>query len=241
MVAPTEPALLKDLGQVSSLPEKQGVDILWSSPGGLMGVQRKEVKDLLQSVFKEGRLNRELLKAQNRLRKVWLVVEGTFHWDANGELRGRYGYPWSKKAHWGLLASVQNKGINVAQTGSLKETRDWLQAMYRWSQKDQHDSLMDRPNARGEWGRATNREWGIWALQAWEGLGPRTAARLYDHFGGVPLEWTVTEKELREVPGIGVKLARYMVESLKGSGVLSGLNPHQPEGEGGDPTPPLSG
>jgi ERCC4-type nuclease len=51
-------------------------------------------------------------------------------------------------------------------------------------------------------------------LQSFEGIGPAAAEGIYDHFEGVPLEWSVTPEELQEIDGIGPKTAEKLMDSL---------------------------
>jgi len=50
------------------------------------------------------------------------------------------------------------------------------------------------------------------------GIGPERAKAIVEHFGKAPLAWTVSEKELSEVEGIGKTTARRLISVLQGSG-----------------------
>jgi ERCC4-type nuclease len=53
-------------------------------------------------------------------------------------------------------------------------------------------------------------------LQGVAGIGPRLATRILEHFRGLPIAWTVTERELAAVRGLGPVRAKRLSESLAG-------------------------
>lgn len=209
-IAPTEPAPLKAIGEVSSLPERFGVDVMWSSPHGLIGVQRKEWKDLIQSL-PDGRLARELDLA-TRLAVRVLIVEGHIPWTRDGKL-ARYAY--TKHQHHNLLLSVQAQGTWVVETDDLAGTIESVRWMQAWTEKDRHDALLHRPKPSGVWGKASPRDVKEWVLQSIPGCGPDRARRIIEHFGSCPISWTCDERQLCEVPGIGKVLAKRLHEALR--------------------------
>lgn len=214
LIAPTEPDLLKRLGSVSGVPEKAGVDVMWSAFGGLVGVQRKEVNDLFSSI-QNGRLNSELAKARARLKVIWLLIEGQLYFDRDGRLSGRLGSyhsRWTREAFWAFLSGVQASGVWVAFTDDLGQTVSWCERTMKWSWKENHTSLMTRPNPRGKWGRADSKEWLVHLFSSFEGVSVGKALALID--AGVRLTWNVDEDELLAVKGIGPVLARRLITSL---------------------------
>lgn len=211
-VSPTEPLAFDDLGQRSSLPERFGVDFLAIVDGWRVGVQRKTVVDLIRSI-EDGRLQRELAQAGS-LDLAAMVVEGAWTWTTDGRLLDSPG--WTVAQLLGVLWSVQAEhGWVVWCSPSPEITRLSLRAFEAWAGKVEHTSLRRRPKARGEWGKPTNREWAVHLLQSFPGLGVERASALYDAIG-LPLRWTVSEKDLRKVPGIGPVLARQLVRALEG-------------------------
>lgn len=212
LVAPTEPKALRDLGKVSLATEENGVDIMWASRGGLWGIQRKEVGDLLSSVT-DGRLSKELAQMQ-AIEQAILVVEGRLHWTGEGELLGEYGNMTRRGFH-GMLWSVRQRGVWVEFTTNLEHTMDVVRWLADWSRKERHSGLRNRPGPQTTWGHITDREWGIHLLCGMDGIGPGMAAAIFDHFGSVPMKWTVTPEELQQVKGIGPKRAGQMVRALE--------------------------
>jgi len=210
LVSPTEPALLKDIGRVSSTPEQYGVDFLWASRVGLVGVQRKEINDLVASL-RDGRLAKEMGQ-WGKLDIAVLIVEGKMLWSTEGYLLSTRQF--TKAQLLGVLFSVQMTGAWSLQTETLGDTSLVVKSLETWLSKDRHGSLRTRPKAQGSWGTADNREWGIHLLQSFSGIGAEVAGRIYDSFGGVPLAWTVDEVDLMTVPGVGPVRATRMIDSL---------------------------
>ena len=210
LVSPTEQRL-KGLGKSSSLPERYGADFLFASINGLVGVQRKALKDLVASLH-DGRFAKELGQ-MGGLAGAILLIEGEARWSSSGQMMGiRAEFTVSHLL--GVLLSVQSKGIWVIQTASLDETRLVLPLVEKWVGKHRHGSLMHRPNPQGEWGHVGNRDWGVHLLQSFNGMGYGTSGNVYDHFGCVPIKWAVTKEELMEVKGVGKGRAEALFKAL---------------------------
>lgn len=213
IVAGSEPPSFRAIADVvSNSAEKMGVDAMWSSKSwGMVGVQRKEFKDLIASVA-DGRLAREVAQMQ-RLGLAVLMIEGRPSWTSDGELVHRYAR-WTKSQHRGLVRSVQSKGVWVESTDSLADTIDAVQDMRRWSERDRHSSLDRRPKPTGAWGKADQRDFASHLVQGVDGVGPVLANAILDRFKGIPWTWTCTFDELLEVPGMGPATAEKMWHAL---------------------------
>lgn len=213
LVSPTEPKVLKQLGRVSSRPEKYGVDYLLTSPLGLIGIQRKELSDLVASL-KDGRLSLEI--GQMRSLDVGIVlIEGRAQWTNDGYLLLAGRSSISRAQLLGLSWSMQLEGFWMGWSTTLNDTYEYLSMLSRWSQKKEHHGIGGRPKAKGVWGKAENRDWGIHLLQSFPGIGKGTASEIYDYFGGVPMRWDCEMEELETVPGVGKVRARKMYEGLE--------------------------
>lgn len=210
LVSPAEPAAIRRHFEVSSLCEQQGADFLFSSPAGMVGVQRKEVRDLVASI-RDDRIARELGQSRQLARMV-LVVEGDWKWRRDGESGRVEGF--TRPQFDGLMLSFQHHGWWVLHTLSMADTVRTLKRAVSWFGKENHDSLIARPKPSAPWGNGHNRDWAIHLLQSFDGLGVKTAGAIFDHFGKAPLAWTVTEKDLLAVPGVGKQRASTLVTSL---------------------------
>lgn len=204
--------LLKGLGEVSTECEKRGVDFMWVGKGGLYGVQRKEVHDLVAS--RGDRLPRELGQmAGSDLVRAFLLVEG----DTTGEFiaAGRHSAGLTRARFIGMLMSLQCEwNVGVMMTSTIADTAETLTRMKSWTQKNVHGSLSQRSKSRAVWGTQKSREFGIHLLQGLDGLSVGRAGAIYDHFGHAPIGWTVTREELVSVVGLGKKTVEKIWSAL---------------------------
>lgn len=211
-LAPTEPKSLQSLGTYSPLPESMGVDFLIPCPIGMVGVQRKEIHDLIAS-RSDGRLARELAQMK-QLDVGILLVEGRLKWTGDGQLSSSR-TNWTRQQHLGLLFSIQCGGVWVNSSESLGETREYLLQLKSWMMKDKHRGVNTRPKPTTLWGSRNDKDWGIHVLQSFDGIGPGVAGNLFDAYG-LPIRWTISREELEKVPGIGKKRAEKMWRTLNG-------------------------
>jgi ERCC4-type nuclease len=213
LISPTEPRPLKAIGEVSLAPERNGVDVMWGARGGLWGVQRKELGDLLASK-NDGRLSKELAQ-MGKLEVAVLLVEGRPRWTTEGELMSDY-LTMSRRQYTAMLWSVRMRGVWVEFTDDLSHTIDLVRWLSDWSRKERHSGMRSRPGPAGNWGHVSDREWGIHLLSGIDGIGPGVAGAIFDAFGRAPLRWDVSKEELMGVKGIGPKRAGMMVKALGG-------------------------
>ena len=217
LIAPTEPPQLKRLGDSSSVPESYGVDVLWGGVDGLCGLQRKEIGDLVASM-QDGRLGKEVVQMlDGDLSVKVLLVEGRGKWSEDGAMLKGYGPEVKRGQVRAFLYSIRSKGVWVEVSDDLNDTADVVAGLVRWSRKAEHKALLGRPGPSGDaaWGKVGRREWAVHLLSGFEGIGAGVAESIIDHFGEVPLQWRVTEKELQEVPGIGKVRAKKLVQALE--------------------------
>jgi ERCC4-type nuclease len=215
LIAPTEPSSIKQLGEVSSLPEKHGVDILWIDEESCIGIQRKEINDLLASL-QDGRLAQEInqITNSNLLTHSFLLIEGTFKWTNTGALSKEYGSEFTIAQLNGLLLSLAMSTILTVFSPGLHLTPHIISSLQTYLSKNQHHSLLVRPKPKGKWGTPTSKEWSIHLLQSFQGIGYDKAEKIIDHFGEIPLAWTVSEDELTKVDGIGKVTAQRLSKAL---------------------------
>jgi ERCC4-type nuclease len=221
-VSPAEPKAVKmqfgERGDVSALPERYGVDFLWRTRGTWWGIQRKTVSDLLASLD-DGRITREVAQMVSRVSLPTLVIEGRLHFTLEGRVAA---HTWSKNRwtvkQWrGFLWSLASRGINVAYTSTTAETAEYVMQMADWSAKVRHTSVTARPKAvESGWGQPSNRDWGVFLLQSFDGVGAGVAGDIWDHFGRVPLRWDVSREELLAIKGMGPKRVDKMLATLDG-------------------------
>lgn len=212
LIAPSEPKSLQGLGSYSPLPEQMGCDFLIPCPVGMVGVQRKEIHDLIASRG-DGRLARELAQMK-QLDIAILLIEGRLRWTSDGVLTSSRS-KWTRSQHMGLMFSIQSSGIWQNSTDSLTESREYLQALESWMMKSKHAGIMTRPKPTTLWGNRTDRDWAVHTIQSVDGVGPEMAGRIFDKFG-LPFTCHVTVEELLTVDGIGKTRARKIVKAFNG-------------------------
>lgn len=214
LIAPTERHPITSLGPTSSLPEQYGVDILFSLRSNWVGIQRKEINDLVASVY-DGRLARELVMMK-RCSMAVLVIEGNPQWTMDGDLMGRNGNgkmngpTWTKKQHRGLLFSVMSQGVQVYQTDSASDTVQLCRQLQEWLSKEKHSMLQGRPGPETVWGKPGNRDFQRHLIMGLPGIGAELADRILDEVG-MPFGLTVSVEDLMKVNGIGKKKAEQML------------------------------
>lgn len=218
LVSPAEPKPFHALGKVSLRTEELGCDFLIVSKNhGLVGVQRKTVDDLIASIQNDTRFAKELRQVNGSVDLFVLLLEGRPQWTNDGKLLSKAAF--SQAQLYGTLWSMQSMGFWIAQTSSTTESIAWLLLFPRWLEKSKHRSLLDRGKTgiNREVGIDRKREYGIWLLQGFDGIGYETAAAIYDHHKGVPLKWTISEQELQQVKGIGKGRAKALWTALSDS------------------------
>ncbi len=204
LVSPAEPEIFKSLGESSIVPERYGADFLLFSPVlGRIGVQRKEINDLLASMG-DGRLAREIPQLQCLDIGV-ILIEGRLRWTVDGFLCLKTQSEFTQQQFQATLWSLQLHGLWIGFTNSQTETIEYMSWFSRWTMKDRHNSLLSRPKqtAKNIFGTRESRDWQIHVMEGFPGVGYQRAAKIVDHYGGLPLAWTGI---LSDVPGVGAGL-----------------------------------
>ncbi len=217
LVAPSEHRLAS-LGESSSLPETMGADFLLFTRHGLVGVQRKEVKDLVASVH-DGRYQREVAQlCSSGLHQGVLVIEGDYRFDLNGNSIALKHTRWTRASLHGIEMSTQLLGIWVIRTDSLDDTANWLTQAESWFDKAEHLSLSVRPKVpAGVWEDPTRHFW-LRVLQSFDGISAKTAGAIYDQSvkdGVQLLGWQVDRDWLLSVSGVGKGRADKLMSAFR--------------------------
>ena len=187
--------------------ESYGVDFLFPSKLGLVGIQRKTCADLIASV-RGDRIQREIVQmCSGGLDYAFLLIEGNWDWDDRAKQWGRNRSKYSQSEFYGFLLSIQSHGILIEYTEDQYGTAACLRTMEGWFNKDgDHDSLLRKPKAK------VSPELHI--LQHFDGISLARAKAIYHHFGFLPLMWRVTREEMAAVPGLGktsvAKLSKFI-------------------------------
>ena len=212
LISPTEPSALRDLGTTSILTEKYGADILMLAKTVRIGVQRKQFPNDLMASLADGRLYDQIRK-MGALNHAVLLLEGRGKWTSDGTLIHQTSF--TRDQLHGLIMSFSFEfGIQVIQVRDMGETCQFLTNMEKWVHKPSHTSLLRRPGpSKDSWNEKSERMNGIHLIQSFPGVGPTLAARVYDHYGRVPMHWD-EDVVFEDVPGIGKEKARQLREAL---------------------------
>lgn len=215
LISPTEPVQIRRMGQTSLKPESHGSDILLATRMGLVGIQRKEVKDLVASVY-DGRLDKELSQMKS-LDGAILIVEGKQLWSSDGLMLGIQSR-WSRKQQIGLELSAQLRGCWTLRSGSITETIDLVLMVQDWAMKER-DIISQRHGPMSPWGSRGSTDWLYHLIQGLEGVGPKLARVIVDRYG-CPFKWKddVTVEGLMTLEGIGIGRAEKIYGALGGDG-----------------------
>lgn len=210
LISPTEPKELRELGTVSLLTEEHGADVLiWNvSTGGWMGVQRKEMGDLVASIG-DGRFAEQMMKMKESLGTAVLLIEGRGEWGSDGKWMRGYGAKISWDGIQQLLNSVRCTGVWTVATDRLSgpcSTIAWLTGTESWAKKETHSGLLNtRGPVKKSWGTAESRDYQRHLLLGLEGCGPELGDRILTAVG-MPFGWRHGMPDgLSVVPGIGPK------------------------------------
>lgn len=198
LVSPTEPVPFRSLGKVSPLPERYGADFLILSPVmGTVGVQRKEIRDLVNSLG-DGRVERELGQMAGLGQGAW-IIEGEIHWTNDGiDITSQF----TRAQFLGIVLSLQSRGLWVLLTSTLTETIAYLSLLEKWVAKERHTRLGVRPKARSVWGAAGSEETMVHIMQGFPGVGLERAKKIVEKYHRLPFMMDPTV-DLTSVEGVG--------------------------------------
>jgi ERCC4-type nuclease len=212
LISPAEPPKFKTLGTVSSRPEQYGADFMFFANKNWIGVQRKEISDLIASLH-DGRLSREVAQLQSCDQRV-LIVEGPVRFTDAGEMMDKpFGQKLTKKQWKGLLWSIRLKNIWIEFSDDTDDTIDILRWLEEWFKRDRHSSLERRPGPVSMWGTPTNEDYQRHLVMGLPGVGPELADRIVKKFG-VPFTWGIDKGDLMLVEGVGPKKADMIYAAL---------------------------
>lgn len=218
LISPTEPKKLKEIGKVSSVPERHGCDfmILGKTRKVKIGVQRKKFPDDLIASLSDNRLYLQLQHMMD-LEMALIILEGRGKWTDDGELLGTDYMRMTVDQMRGLLFSIMFEfGVPTFWVEDMDETIEVLETLEAWANKKKHLSLRRRSGPKkNSWGTAGNRMFASHILQGFPGVGPDMADKIIDaNSGFVPLTWTMSADELLAVDGVGKVTVGKLMKAL---------------------------
>lgn len=211
-VSPTEPHSLRESFIQSPITEKYGVDILWSCPKGLVGVQRKTPEDLVSSL-RDGRISKQTTLSEGLFVRA-VFIEGYPSFTVSGTMVTFANF--TKNQWTGATFGLRNSGWWVVQCRDRTDLIEHIERLHSYTQKTRHSTAASRKAPKKDsWKRISNRSWGVHILTGIPGIGQGTAENILDYFGRVPLSWDVTRDELEAVKGVGKKTIQEMTRFIR--------------------------
>ena len=165
------------------------------------GLEFKSVRDFVNSIV-DGRLLEQLAMLKEHFARPLLLIEGT-----ESFYRVREVHPNSIR---GALAAIAiDFGIPMIRTASPEESAALLLTIATREQEKIRKAIALHPRKP-----LTGRRLKEYIVAALPAIGPSRAASLLKRFGSVAAVFSASEKELREVEGIGPVTAKRIREVL---------------------------
>jgi DNA excision repair protein ERCC-4 len=198
---------------ISSLPEKHGCDFFYVQPTGILGFQRKTLPDLVASL-KDGRLNYELsqIESSATVSQAFLIIESTLTRTVDGELVDA-NIPINTLRS--VIAKWSTRRVGYLPSSNPRDTIACILGVAKYLASDAASHTSRPKQLKDEWGQVGSDAYALFLLQSFPNIGPKQAKAIYDHFGFVPIEWTVTADQLMVVKGIGRKTAESLIRALR--------------------------
>ena len=184
--------LLSETKEIEAVPKQLDVgDIIISDR---VGIERKEVKDFLQSII-DKRLFRQIVALKDTFEQPLIILEG----------KNLYGirniHP---NAIRGALASIAcDFGIPVIPTRDLEETKDMIISLT----KREHDDKKEI-SLRGTKRSKTEKEVQEYIISGFPDINIKLSRRILEKFGTIKKFVNAKEEKLEKIEGIGKEKAK---------------------------------
>ncbi|BAA80433.2 repair endonuclease XPF [Aeropyrum pernix K1] len=192
------PSILESLG-VQVIPKQLPMgDYLVSDS---IIVERKTSSDFAKSLF-DGRLFEQASRLAEHYETVFIIVEGP---PVPRRYRGR------ERSLYAAMAALQlDYGIRLMNTMDPKGTALVIESLARLSTREGGQRIVIHKKPR----LSDVREWQLYILQSFPGIGRRTAERILERFGSLERFFTASKAEISKVEGIGEKRAEEIKKIL---------------------------
>ncbi len=184
------PSLLESLGVIVVRKQLPMGDYLINED---TVVERKTSWDYAKSLF-DGRLFEQVSRLSEHYPSVYLVVEGPL---VPRRYRGR-----ERQLYASLAALTAEYGVRVIHTGGPQETAYFLEALARRVGVEGQRIVVHRKQRLSD-----IREWQLYIVQSFPGVGPKTAERILEHFGTLERFCNASIAELSRIEGLGERRA----------------------------------
>lgn len=196
-----------------------------------IGVEVKNVRDLVNSM-QSGRLaGHQIPGLLEQYQHVWLAVEGVYRRSrGNNVVEIPRGSSWSplylgkRPVFWSQLENFLTSlevlaGVHVRRTRTPRETAEFIHLLYEWWQKPDHKALkvIHRQAPRTELRRLDETTKQIRDLaNTLPGIGYDRAMAIAKKLKSPSDLFLMTERDWREIDGVGKTLAKRIVAALHG-------------------------
>ena len=225
----TKPCILDRLEYGDACFTGEGPDgDLW-----LIGIERKTITDLVSSIS-TGRLSGHQLRGLlEQYSHIYLLVEGIWRSDPKSKiLQQLKGKKWmdvslgtrrftAREIHSYLNTMAVICGLTIWKTEGKRQSGQWLGDIYSWWQKPwakhkSHKQFHVPPVPMTvRKGLDFSEPSTLWKMvKEIDGVGWKKGEEIAKHYGSMMDLTHTTEEELQEVPGIGKKLAKTILDEL---------------------------
>ena len=193
--------VVRNLVTKGTFVEPQQLDVGDYILSSRIGVERKEVDDFLESLIR-GKLFKQISRLRDTYSRPVLILEG------ENLLTKRN---INHNAIFGSLASISvDYGIPVLTTKDASETADLLCVIAKREQREDKKDVA----IRGEKTMMSLRERQQFLIEGLPNVSAVIAKRLLSHFGSIKDIANASEKELKEVDGVGKNIASEITKLL---------------------------
>lgn len=195
------PEALRDLGAIVIVKNLPMGDYIVSED---YVVERKTVEDFVRSIY-DGRLFEQASRLSENYPNVVYVVEGDPEVAFHEKTRAR-------QVTAAMVALMVDYGVRFLWSLKPSQTAEVIFYLAKRVQLDMgHARVVIHRKPR----LSSIREWQLYVLQAFPGVGPKTAEAILERFGSIEEFCRATLAELSTVTGLGEKKAETIKKILK--------------------------
>ena len=193
-------SVVRELSRQDIIVESKQLEIGDYIVSDRVGIERKEIDDLLHSI-KDGRLFQQVKALKRAYLNPLIIIEGENLYSRSG---------MGKQAIMGILASITiDFGITIMTVKDEKETADLVAAIARREHKEGRIPAM-----RQDKGTMLLQERQQYMIEGLPNVSGVLAQRLLSYFGSAQAIMNADVKELTEVKGIGKGIAQGIRDAL---------------------------
>ncbi|MFP3227356.1 MAG: ERCC4 domain-containing protein [Caldisphaera sp.] len=194
------PKLLESMGIMVIRRQLEEGDYM--IPEGII-IERKSAPDFVKSLF-DGRLFEQAKRMLAKYQNIIYIVEGDFK-KSLLYYRNR-----EKQIQAALVTLIMEFNAKVLWSLDQLSTAEYIESIVRKSflNKENNESVIHKKPKLDE-----NRQWQLYILQSFPGIGEKNAEKLLDHFGSLEKFFNASLSELASI--IGEKKASKIKELIK--------------------------